>query len=309
MRYVPFCEDPGILSTISLVKTMIDYLSIIVPIALIVMITIEISKIVFDPDEKLTRQVYKSITGKMMATAAIFFIPMLVTVLMTMIDSNFENSSCWNNASKAGLEEFRVKYELIKSQNMQDILDEKGAAAEAREKLLAEREKARAEAEKRAGSTDVSFGVRTVPPTPSDHYFATYRGRISQCPWYAISRAMEIVAASSLPEAEKQRRINSLNNTHGDGGRVYGLMDGSIFSKGQVPKAPAVLSYMYNTYGHVVILEKIEDGKATITHGWNRAGIGAPNVWSNVGWAIETMSLAELESKWGGFQGYAAILE
>lgn len=312
MKYLTFCEDPAVLSTISFVKTIIDFITIIVPVILILLMAIEIAKIVINPDEKLTRQVFKSITNKMLATATIYFIPIIVSLLMSMIQVDYQKNSCWLNSTDDGIASAKIKAEAYNEANYKSIFTEKENAKIERERIAKEREKARLEAEKKAKSSDASFGVRTVPPTPNDYYYTYYRGLVSQCPWYAIARAMEIVSGSNLSEADKERKLAYLYDTHGNGKEIFGIIKNrGTFPVGQEPRAPAILTYggSLTKYGHVAILEKIENGVATITDSRNKNGPDATDGWHAVDWRTRTMSISEMENWMYIFQGYVYILE
>lgn len=82
-----------------------------------------------------------------------------------------------------------------------------------------------------------------------------------QCVWYAYHRAMDIVNSSDLSEEEKQKRINSLKTHSGDGGMYVTNMESAVFKKVtniNDIKAPAVISWKNNSYGHVGIVEEIK---------------------------------------------------
>lgn len=105
--------------------------------------------------------------------------------------------------------------------------------------------------------------------TNNNHLFA-------QCVWYAYHRAMEIVDSSNLSEEEKQKRIDSLKSHSGDGGMYVTNMESAVFKKTtniNDIKAPAVISWKNNSYGHVAIIEEItKDSKGNkvfiVSEGW-----------------------------------------
>ena len=77
-----FCEDPNVLSVINLVKDLLNIISIAVPIILIIMVSIDLTKMIINTDEKATRQSTKSILNRTFAAVALFFIPSVVNLLM-----------------------------------------------------------------------------------------------------------------------------------------------------------------------------------------------------------------------------------
>lgn len=319
-----FCEDPNVLSVISLVKDLLNIISIAVPIILIIMVSIDLTKMIINTDEKATRQSTKSILNRTFAAVALFFIPSMVNLLMDNL--NVGPNNCWANANASSIAKYKVIHEARESERIKNVLQEKEKAAKDREKLKLEREKARKEAEKTSASSDSSFGIRTVAPTASDIYYTNnprgYNGLISQCPWYAMGRTLEILDHSKLDANEKARRYSFVQATFANGGQIVNRLTraGTPFRVTRTPTAPAVVSWQYTnakgqTYGHTAVVEKIENGQITFTDSSNKQcgggadGITCTNGWHNVGFRNKTYSISEFESIYGGFQGYVPILE
>ena len=69
-----FCEEPEILNLILFLRSIIDVICILVPIALVVMVSVELGKIVFSASDKTVKSATKGIFNKIIATIVIFFI-------------------------------------------------------------------------------------------------------------------------------------------------------------------------------------------------------------------------------------------
>ena len=151
MSFLGICNNSNFLSVVLLVKNLIDIISIAVPIILILMLSIELSKIVMGNTDKMVPKVVKSVVVKTIAAVAIFFIPTLVNVLLSMLNqTNYVSTDCWNNANSLTIAEFKAVEEANKIQAQEDVDKEKKEAKQEREKVEKIREEARKENEKKA---------------------------------------------------------------------------------------------------------------------------------------------------------------
>lgn len=121
-----------------------------------------------------------------------------------------------------------------------------------------------------------------------DYMYTSKSGLISQCPWYAKSRALEILYYSDMDEELKNTAINSIRATNGNGNAFAGNTDETIFTHSYDCNdvvAGSIVSWetTKHEYGHVAIVEKInDDGTILISEGWNLGGPNASNNWNNV---------------------------
>ena len=76
-----FCTDPSILRVILMFKIVIDIIKIIIPIALIVMVMLDISKYVSSFESNST--IFKKVRGRVFAAALVFLIPSFVNTFLT----------------------------------------------------------------------------------------------------------------------------------------------------------------------------------------------------------------------------------
>lgn len=96
------CSDPGLSRFLSIIQTFFVIIQVIVPIILIVMGTIQLIKMVSNPDDK---KGVKSLYNKFIAAIVVFLLPSLVNLSLNIISlgvdlDNYEVLACWNSASK-----------------------------------------------------------------------------------------------------------------------------------------------------------------------------------------------------------------
>ena len=162
--------------------------------------------------------------------------------------------------------------------------------------------------------------------TGTDMFYNSSMGLVSQCPWYAKSRAAEILYHSNIPEDVKNAAIKSISHTSGNGGDVVARADKSIFTKSydySQPHPGSIISWSSSAsdgpnchnYGHVAIIEQVnEDGTVIISDGWNDGGVHASNTWSNIGYRLRSnVPISYLAGYTSGgcrytFEGYVYLL-
>ena len=95
------CSDFAIAKYISIVKAVLNIIHIVAPIILIIMATIDVTKLVTNPDDK-GEKIKHSLKNKIVATVIIFFIPYLTNFVINLASyaniNAFEITSCWNAA-------------------------------------------------------------------------------------------------------------------------------------------------------------------------------------------------------------------
>ena len=93
------CSSPAIGTALSAFQKMLKLIQILAPIVLIVGLTLHITKLMQNPDDK--KQV-KKIFNSVLAAFFLFFVPMFVNVVMGMLGNDFSVSSCWNSIQNPG---------------------------------------------------------------------------------------------------------------------------------------------------------------------------------------------------------------
>ena len=90
------CKDASLESIMTFIRNTLNVIHIIVPILLIIMASVNITKMVKNPDNKKD---FSKIKNIFIAAIVIFFIPMFLDVLMNAMGSNTIISECWNSAN------------------------------------------------------------------------------------------------------------------------------------------------------------------------------------------------------------------
>lgn len=93
------CSDYGLATFLHIFKTAMGIIQIIVPIILIVMCTIDFSKLVINPDDN-NKAKFKGLLNKFLAAVIVFFIPVIVNVILGTALDSFEISNCWDAADE-----------------------------------------------------------------------------------------------------------------------------------------------------------------------------------------------------------------
>ncbi len=89
------CNDYGLVTIIDITRKILELVQLVVPILLIVMITVQLVKMVVNPDDKKNM---KKLANKIIALFVCFFLPVIVDVVVGLLPNNFKLSSCWENA-------------------------------------------------------------------------------------------------------------------------------------------------------------------------------------------------------------------
>lgn len=107
MNFVQILADAnncgGLGPIINLIKGIFNIIKIIVPIILIVMGAIDLTKAVMASDDKEIKAATSKLIKRTIAAVAVFFIVTLVDVVMQLVSNSAEDTdgnllSCWNNS-------------------------------------------------------------------------------------------------------------------------------------------------------------------------------------------------------------------
>jgi len=144
------CESSNILTVIYLEKTILDFItSIIVPIALIIMLSITLSKVVLSGNPDDMKKASKGIISKCIGACCVFFVPLLVNLLLSMLDVNTSTiATCYKNVTTEYISMRAAAEKAEKEIEQKEIETEKKKAEEERKKIEEERESIRKEYEK-----------------------------------------------------------------------------------------------------------------------------------------------------------------
>lgn len=89
------CEEIVFGSSMFIVKNVLNVIMIVAPILLMISLTIFFIKSMANPDEKKN---FSKVRNSVIALMIIFFIPVIVNIVMSILGEKYELSSCWINA-------------------------------------------------------------------------------------------------------------------------------------------------------------------------------------------------------------------
>lgn len=116
------CQQPDILNLIALFQKVLDIVFLILPIALIVLITIDVIKIIISSDEKTSKTNTKTIITRTIFAVLLFFVPTIITVVMNVTGNSLgqnlsEFSTCMIAAES---KDTRKEVKAIYDQKMEE---------------------------------------------------------------------------------------------------------------------------------------------------------------------------------------------
>lgn len=98
------CNDPKILELVLMTKKAISLLQIIAPLGVVLFASFDIMKAVIAKDPDGINKQIKHIPKRLIAMAVLFFVPTFVDLTMQVVDSSFEYTTCFAQASKDNIE-------------------------------------------------------------------------------------------------------------------------------------------------------------------------------------------------------------
>ncbi len=93
---IDLCESSGFLHALYIAIILFKIVCVVVPLILIFMLSLDVYKIVMDPNN--TKKVIPYIVKRLLAALIIFFVPTVVTLVSNMFNKT-EWSNCLRNAS------------------------------------------------------------------------------------------------------------------------------------------------------------------------------------------------------------------
>lgn len=93
------CSNSNLQNVLALVRQIVKYLQILIPIGLILMGTIDMGKAVIAGDEKKIKEAQKPFVKRLISAIIVFLIPFIVNLAITLVaDGGSEWATCWNEA-------------------------------------------------------------------------------------------------------------------------------------------------------------------------------------------------------------------
>lgn len=109
------CSDYGIAMFLYIMQNALELIHLVIPILLLVMATIQLTKMMISPDDKKSP---KSLLNKFIAAVLVFFTPYIINLTLGVIqiatNNSFEIASCWESAEGiAQTMQSSTKYEVL----------------------------------------------------------------------------------------------------------------------------------------------------------------------------------------------------
>lgn len=93
------CGDENLLNVLALIKQVVKYLQILIPIGLILMGTIDMGKAVIAGDEKKIKEAQKPFVKRLISAVIVFLIPFIVNLAINLVATGGnEWATCWGQA-------------------------------------------------------------------------------------------------------------------------------------------------------------------------------------------------------------------
>ena len=95
------CDNSTVLRIILLIKNILNIIKIAVPILLILMCMLDITKLVASSNLDKSSKTYKKIGDRILAAMVFFLVPTFVDMTIQLFHiGNLSSSTCWINADK-----------------------------------------------------------------------------------------------------------------------------------------------------------------------------------------------------------------
>ena len=91
--------DASIQSILNIIKTIVNWLQILIPVGLILFGTIDMGKAVIAGDEKKIKEAQKPFIKRLISAVIVFLIPFIVNLAINLfVDDATEWKACWTKA-------------------------------------------------------------------------------------------------------------------------------------------------------------------------------------------------------------------
>jgi len=91
------CTDPDVLSVLKYVNTLITVAKILIPLVIIVLASIDFSKIVIGGSPETLNVGLKKLIYRIISAVIVFFVPTIVSIVFGLVDDSIDIFSCFEN--------------------------------------------------------------------------------------------------------------------------------------------------------------------------------------------------------------------
>ena len=93
------CDNPSILEILRIIRIVIQFIKVIVPIILIFSLLFSFAKAVYSDDNDLLAKTSKTAIPKIVSAILVFFIPTFVNLIVNLTSNNNSYINCLKNAT------------------------------------------------------------------------------------------------------------------------------------------------------------------------------------------------------------------
>ena len=101
MFLVISCKDYPLAIYLNVIQKILNLIHFVVPFILVVMLTVQIIKLVTNPNDN-SNKMKKGILYEFLAALLIFLLPWIVGIVINLIPDSFDLPTCWNEAQAIG---------------------------------------------------------------------------------------------------------------------------------------------------------------------------------------------------------------
>lgn len=137
MNILSFCEEPNILRALLILKYALQIIFVLIPIILMIMVIIDLSKIIMNPKTEEVSGSLSKIAKRTVAAIAVFLLPTIISYTFEALITNYDNELkvCYENAS---LERIDI---LLKEQEQKRATEKEEEQKKLQEALAQRKEK------------------------------------------------------------------------------------------------------------------------------------------------------------------------
>ncbi len=168
---VSACEDADVLRIIYFGKILLEIVFVAVPIALIVMLMVDMAKVVIANDEEKMTKMRNLAIRRIITAMGVFSVPSLAGIIVGVVDQATGYMSCLTNANADSILVYQAQKDKKKAQEEAEWNQEiESAADKALQEAIKELDAKRAQAKRLAEISKSNGTTEMIGATTSDNY-------------------------------------------------------------------------------------------------------------------------------------------
>ena len=114
------CESSSVVGTILFIKKIMKIISIVIPVILVLLLTIDFTKAVIANDENDMKQAQSMAIKRIIYALIVFFVPIIVDASFNLVGRSFNTLKCYRNATDEKVKELRQKEQQEEEQRKRE---------------------------------------------------------------------------------------------------------------------------------------------------------------------------------------------